>query len=329
MKRNPQVVARRSLMLALSAALAACGGTGVEVDLSRSLGTVPSAVVLLEKDVRKVAKHAVAAKVKADAAAAAAAEEAKWTFGCDYFTVVIPGYWRDKVSAQLDEAAGPSGQSVELRITTNDGELLVSIAYGPPLGVGDIYSYDAGPAIEVYVWILPVAGLSGRVHLSDTQVDLITGGQCTLDDCYANCERVDSTGIQWLQDNLKITPSDAADEADAAYLNAPSDGGPSGDSSSSSPSSPSPAGRQPFWGIWCFASKEFGDSQSVGYDLQKKGFPAFAVETTDYANLNTEHWWAVCAGRFGTEAEANAALAAVQNAGYPDAYVKYSGDWQG
>ena len=50
--------------------------------------------------------------------------------------------------------------------------------------------------------------------------------------------------------------------------------------------------------------------------------------TTDWSNLNTEKFYVVTAGVYAAESDANAALASVQSV-YPDAYVKYSGDFQG
>ena len=51
----------------------------------------------------------------------------------------------------------------------------------------------------------------------------------------------------------------------------------------------------------------------------------FVFTTTDWSNLNSEKWYVVTAGQYGTEKEANNKLDAVQKY-YPDAYVKYSGD---
>ena len=59
-----------------------------------------------------------------------------------------------------------------------------------------------------------------------------------------------------------------------------------------------------------------------------KDLSAEVFLTTDWSNLNTESYYVVTAGTYGTEGEANANLAAVQSF-CSDAYVKYSGNYQG
>ena len=84
----------------------------------------------------------------------------------------------------------------------------------------------------------------------------------------------------------------------------------------------------PFYGIWCYGSKESGDAYNYASSLNNAGFEAEVFLTTDWSNLNTESYYVVTAGTYGTEGEANTNLAAVQ--GFcSDAYVKYSGDYQG
>ena len=84
----------------------------------------------------------------------------------------------------------------------------------------------------------------------------------------------------------------------------------------------------PFYGIWCYGSRESGDAYSYAENLNNAGFSANVFLTTDWSNLNTERYYVVTAGVYGTEDEAKANLASVQSA-CSDAYVKYSGDYQG
>ena len=84
----------------------------------------------------------------------------------------------------------------------------------------------------------------------------------------------------------------------------------------------------PFYGIWCYGSKESGDAYNYASSLNNAGFEAEVFLTTDWSNLNTESYYVVTAGTYGTEGEANANLAAVQSF-CSDAYVKYSGNYQG
>ena len=82
----------------------------------------------------------------------------------------------------------------------------------------------------------------------------------------------------------------------------------------------------PFWGIWVGASTDPGEAEAIASAVRDQGFEADVVLTTDWSNLNSEPWYVVTAGRHDSEDQANALLGAVQSAGWPDAYVKYSGD---
>ena len=81
----------------------------------------------------------------------------------------------------------------------------------------------------------------------------------------------------------------------------------------------------PFYGIWVYASKSYDEASSFAGEVSSNGFQGFVFTTTDWSNLNSEKWYVVTAGQYGTEKEAINKLDAVQNY-YPDAYVKYSGD---
>lgn len=62
--------------------------------------------------------------------------------------------------------------------------------------------------------------------------------------------------------------------------------------------------------------------------MRDNGYDAQVFVTTDWSNLNSEKFYVVTAGVYLSESDANAALPSVQGF-YPDAYVKYSGDYQG
>lgn len=83
-----------------------------------------------------------------------------------------------------------------------------------------------------------------------------------------------------------------------------------------------------FYGIWCGAYKDQVNAQSVANNYIKKGIDAKVFITTDWSNLSNEKWYVISAGVYQTKDEANAALSSIQNY-YSDAYVKYSGQWQG
>ena len=83
-----------------------------------------------------------------------------------------------------------------------------------------------------------------------------------------------------------------------------------------------------FYGIWCNASKSFSEAQKAADNFSQKGFDAQVFVTSDWSNLNSEKWYVVTTGVYFSKEEAKAALSGVQ-AVYPDAYIKYSGNWQG
>ena len=84
-----------------------------------------------------------------------------------------------------------------------------------------------------------------------------------------------------------------------------------------------------FYGIFCSAYKNYDDAEKDAEKLRQQGFQdAQVFYTTDWSNLNTEPWYVVVAGAYSSKAAADAALPEVK-AVYGDAYVKYSGDYQG
>ena len=94
------------------------------------------------------------------------------------------------------------------------------------------------------------------------------------------------------------------------------------------PGSSGNGSRSAFYGIWCGASKTFGEAQGFGYTMQQKGYPAAIYYTVDWTNLNPEPWYVVSAGSYSTRESAEAALSRVRS-DYPDAYIKYSGEYRG
>ena len=84
----------------------------------------------------------------------------------------------------------------------------------------------------------------------------------------------------------------------------------------------------PFYGIWCGAAKTEAEAQKQAKKIRENGFDAQVFVTTDWSNLNTEKWYVIAAGTYGTEEAASAVLPDVQRV-CSDAYIKYSGNWQG
>lgn len=84
----------------------------------------------------------------------------------------------------------------------------------------------------------------------------------------------------------------------------------------------------PFYGIWCYGGKSEEDADAYAQSMRSSGYDAQVFVTTDWSNLNPEKFYVVTAGIYQSESEANAALASAQSF-CADAYVKYSGDFQG
>ena len=71
-----------------------------------------------------------------------------------------------------------------------------------------------------------------------------------------------------------------------------------------------------FYGVWVAASKDYNEAKRYVDSLVQDGFESDVYETTDWSNLNTEHWYVVSVGAYSTEEEAYEILSRVKNAGY-------------
>ena len=83
----------------------------------------------------------------------------------------------------------------------------------------------------------------------------------------------------------------------------------------------------PFYGIWVYASISCNEASSFANDVSLSGFNGYTENTIHWSNLNDEEWYVVTAGKYSTENEAIKKLSAVKKK-YPDAYVKYSGEYK-
>ena len=87
-------------------------------------------------------------------------------------------------------------------------------------------------------------------------------------------------------------------------------------------------GYSEFYGIWCYGSRGWEDAENYAETMRQNGYDAQVFLTTDWSNLNTDPYWVVTAGQYASEEAAYQALPSVQK-WCADAYVKYSGNWQG
>ena len=83
---------------------------------------------------------------------------------------------------------------------------------------------------------------------------------------------------------------------------------------------------KPFYGIWASSSKDINDVREAVGVLPFDTFWTEIIVTSDWSNLNPETYYALTLGPYDTEEEANANLAEAQQY-FPDAYVKYSGEF--
>ncbi|MBR4543074.1 MAG: SPOR domain-containing protein [Lachnospiraceae bacterium] len=79
-----------------------------------------------------------------------------------------------------------------------------------------------------------------------------------------------------------------------------------------------------FYGIWIAAEKDEEKAVEKAMDLHDMDYDSYMTYSPEWENLNSKPFYCVTAGRYASEAEANAALDAVKSA-YPDAYVKFTG----
>ena len=82
----------------------------------------------------------------------------------------------------------------------------------------------------------------------------------------------------------------------------------------------------PFYGVWCRSSKELAEVQSVAGSLEAQGYKYYIVSSDNWSGLENGYY-AVSAGRYASEAEAQSVLESVRSNVIGDAYVKYTGDY--
>ncbi len=83
---------------------------------------------------------------------------------------------------------------------------------------------------------------------------------------------------------------------------------------------------EPFYGVWIGASKDRAEAEALAQEAQSKGLRAEVQLSSEWSNLNPEPWYVVTAGHPLTELNANTVFVHAVDAGYKDAYIKYSGE---
>ena len=84
--------------------------------------------------------------------------------------------------------------------------------------------------------------------------------------------------------------------------------------------------REPFYGIWCLATKDEAEAWDFARDLIDQGYPANVYLTSDWTNLNAEPWYAVSATQCYREDIAESSLKFIRRI-CSDAYIKWTGEY--
>lgn len=99
--------------------------------------------------------------------------------------------------------------------------------------------------------------------------------------------------------------------------------------SSNNSSDQSKTRKTPFFGIWCYDSKNVEEAVEFSNKMSEKGIEPEVFVTTDWSNLNNEQYYVVTAGMYESEDLADDNLNSIKSTGYNDAYIKYSGEYIG
>ncbi len=86
---------------------------------------------------------------------------------------------------------------------------------------------------------------------------------------------------------------------------------------------------KPFYGVWISASRDWDAAQALAERIQADGCIGTVYVSSQWSNLNQDTWFVVSAGEHETYEEALVTLERIRSAGYTDAYIRYSGDYQG
>lgn len=82
-------------------------------------------------------------------------------------------------------------------------------------------------------------------------------------------------------------------------------------------------GDQPFYGIWCEASKYYPGMVKLAQQWEALGYSPKIVITTDWSGLNKESWYAITPGVYYSQADAESMFPIIQSI-YPTAFIKYT-----
>ena len=88
-------------------------------------------------------------------------------------------------------------------------------------------------------------------------------------------------------------------------------------------------GQGSFWGVWIGAFGSYENAQKRVAEANAAGLPAQIFMSTDWSNLQQTGYYVVSAGTYGDEATAREVLERAKSAGFGDAWVRNTGNYQG
>lgn len=256
---------------------------------------------------------------KSSLGAASTTDEAETVlFESDYFKIVLPEDIADKVSIS------ESNDSVMIR-GANDGPI-IAVLYPQNQKLAGEYRYACYSLGDVYIgghfeaamMDVPYVDANNQtMHVANTaQGELAVSKLLGLTpEELANCISL-SNGSRFVEAKAELISDMSTDKGLGSSANTASNQDANVDSKATGP----------FWGIWDGAYKDKKKADAEAAQIKKdSGYDAAVFLTTDWSNLNSESWYVISIGVYGTESEAKSAFASIKNA-YPNAYVKYSGD---
>lgn len=212
-------------------------------------------------------------------------------------------------------------------MTASNGQLMCTVAWGegPRHEIeakGDSYTIGeishGSVDLTAYFFVLGVGSDGKGVYIGSSQQPDMTSTEYYLD---LSPEEV----VPWIElaSSDGFIPAAIGSQVGTSGSTGSSTEATHDDASSGSTVSSSTA---PFWGVWIGASKDGAEAEAQASQARAAGLDASVTYTTEWSNLNTEPWYVITACRADSKAEAQGIQDRAVQAGYSDAYVKYTGD---
>lgn len=237
----------------------------------------------------------------------------------------IPLRWNGKAVCEESDgifrASSVDGRVVCAEILLSGSRLRENEAKCDAYRIGSVETATGQTDVLLFVYYVNEKG--EHVHWN-AQGDFELGLQYCIDatvEEFASCLFLESgdSYVPAVLDSTSSEPGALASTSEESGRNA---------SSASSASDGEAHETTPFWGVWVGAARDREGTASFVSNLESAGFSSRVELTTDWENLNSEAWYAVTAGPCALEEAANELLVEVREAGFSDAYVKFSGPYR-